>query len=676
MSDLTMWKLTVDEDKVAWLHFDVPESSVNTLSQLAVKELSAALDEVEKKDVKGLVILSDKPSGFIFGADVAEFTKIKTAVEAQKVMGKAHAVFNQLENLNIPTVALIHGQCLGGGLELALACDYRVVEDNAQLGFPEVKLGIFPGFGGTVRSIRQVGVRTAMTMMLSGRSWRAKQTKKMGLAEMLTPQRHMLRAAKQMLQKEPLPKKRKSPSLLERLLSSQFARKFVANYLRKQTQKKVRKDHYPAPFELIALWEKHGGNLDLMLEHEAEAVAKLLVSDESQNLIRLFFLQNRLKALGKSSDVSLSHIHVIGAGAMGGDIAAWCALKGFVVTLQDQNIGAVSGAIKRAASLYHKKLRSPREQQAVMDRLMPDVAGDGIPYADLVIEAIVENLEIKQSLYKNIEPKMKKGAILASNTSGIPIDALASGLTNAKRFVGIHFFNPVAKMQLVEIISSQYTDESTLNAAYAFVTKITHLPLPVKSSPGFLVNRILMPYLMEAVLMVDEGISPLAIDKAALDFGMPMGPITLADHVGLDICLAVADDLSDTTGDSVPEFLKTWVESGRLGLKSGHGFYTYKQGKVQKDTEIVGKQPQKEIVDRLIMRISNEGVRCLREGIVEDGDLLDVGMVFGTGFAPFRGGVMKYIQSRGKEDMIETLERLEQQYGSRFKRDSQWKKLK
>ncbi|MDQ6984293.1 MAG: 3-hydroxyacyl-CoA dehydrogenase family protein, partial [Ghiorsea sp.] len=367
---------------------------------------------------------------------------------------------------------------------------------------------------------------------------------------------------------------------------------------------------------------------------------------QTQNLVRLFFLQDRLKAFGKGANSKVQRLHVIGAGVMGGDIAAWCAMQGIKVTLQDQDMQVIARATKRAAGLFQKKLREPRLVQAALDRLIPDLEGLGIAEADMVLEAIVENLEIKQSLYQSLEPNMKQGAVLATNTSGIPIDELASVLKQPERLIGIHFFNPVAKMKLVEVIAGQQTSDATQNTAYGFVTQIRKLPLPVKSSPGFLVNRILMPYLMEAVNMVDEGKQAEAIDKAATDFGMPMGPIALADTVGLDICLAVAQDLADVTGDQVPEFLQTWVKEGRLGKKSGQGFYRYNQGKAVTAQVNISAQAQQGITDRLISRIVNEAQKCLKEAVVEDADLLDAGMVFGTGLAPFRGGVMKYIQDK------------------------------
>lgn len=674
MSESQIWTLNVDEKSIAWLHFDTPDSSVNTLSQQAIAELSIVVDDIANRDLKGLIILSDKAFGFIVGADISEFTKVVTVEQAQDFMSAAHVVFKKIERLNIPTVAMVHGTCLGGGLELALSCDYVVAEENASLGFPEVMLGIFPGFGGSVRSIERIGVLAAMTMMLTGRASPAKRAQKTGLVDVAVPERQLYRAAVHTIEQKPQ-LKRQSTGLLQKLMCLPFVRPIIANVLRTKTKKLVNPKHYPAPFALIDLWKKHGGNRESMLEQEVKAVAQLIIMPQAQNLVRLFFLQERMKALGKGEKHEFHHVHVIGAGAMGGDIAAWCVLQGLTVTLQDQAIEVVAAAVKRAAVLYTKKLRTPRAIQEAMDRLIPDMTGIGISQADIVIEAIVENLAIKQGLYQAVEPQMKEGAVLATNTSGIPIGELATKLKKPERLVGIHFFNPVAKMKLVEIVAGELTDETTLHIANAFVTRIRRLPLPVKSSPGFLVNRILMPYLMEAILMVDEGKKPEAIDQAALDFGMPMGPITLADRVGLDICVAVANDLAKISADTVPGYLDQWVKDGRLGLKSGQGFFTYKQGKAQKSKEFSDSRYDADIPHRLIMRMANEAVSCLREGIVEDADLLDAGLVFGTGFAPFRGGVMQYIQTEGKEIVLERLNRLEQKYGVRFKQDSGWKQI-
>ncbi len=670
MNGRDQWRLEMDEHQVGWLHFDTPDAAVNTLSRRALEQLNEIIGEIEQGSLKGVVILSDKRGGFIAGADVREFTSINRESEAEELMSHARGVFARLEGLSIPTVAMIHGHCLGGGLELALACRYRVAREEASLGFPEVLLGIFPGFGGSVRSIRRVGILTAMTMMLSGRPLHAKRAAKVGLVDAAVPGRQLRRAVLHFIEHQP---KQRRPSIGVRLLEMAPLRPLVAAQLKRKTAERVNPDHYPAPFTLIDLWKKHGGNSEEMFRREGESVSSLLVGATAQNLVRVFFLQERMKSFGKRAPKSVGHLHVIGAGVMGGDIAAWCALQGIQVTLQDRHLEPVAAVIARAERLFRKKLHNPRDRQAALDRLIPDLDGEGIRTADIVLEVIIEDLDIKRALYREIEPRMRPDAILATNTSSIPIDQLAEGLSRPERIVGIHFFNPVAKMKLVEVVAGSISSDKSLQGAAGFVTQIRRLPLPVKSSPGFLVNRILMPYLMESVQMVGEGITPDEIDRIALEFGMPMGPIELADTVGLDVCVAVARELSEVTGDKVPSQLLQWVEEGRLGRKSGHGFYRYKKGQRVDKRDNGGSSGESALIlDRMVLRIVNEALRCLDEGVVESGDLLDAGMVFGTGFAPFRGGVIQYIRQRGKENIEKRLLELEQTLGDRFQRVPGW----
>jgi 3-hydroxyacyl-CoA dehydrogenase/enoyl-CoA hydratase/3-hydroxybutyryl-CoA epimerase len=411
-----------------------------------------------------------------------------------------------------------------------------------------------------------------------------------------------------------------------------------------------------------------------MMEEEANSVARLIQGDRVRNLIRVFFLQTRLKGLGDKKSFSPRHIHVIGAGTMGGDIAAWCALRGFRVTLQDREPKYLSNAFKRANALYAKRLKSTSERNAALDRLIPDINGDGVPQADVIIEAIFEDVDAKHTIYRDVEARMKEGAVLATNTSSIPLETLATALKQPQRLVGIHFFNPVAMMPLVEIVSSELSSEKIIQQAIAFTQHIGKLPLPVKSSPGFLVNRILMPYLVEAFTLYDEGVAAEAIDKAATDFGMPMGPVQLADTVGLDICLSVAQNLSQAYGISVPAGLDKFVKSKHLGKKSGRGFYRYKNGKpvLDKDVDI---GDQKMIQHRLVYRFLNEAAACLQEEIVADRDLLDAGIIFGTGFAPFRGGPMNYASNEGVDSIIAAMMEYEERFGERFKPARGWSLL-
>ena len=449
----------------------------------------------------------------------------------------------------------------------------------------------------------------------------------------------------------------------------------VCKLVTKNVAKKAARNHYPAPYAVIDLWLHHADNPKRMMQEEAQSVARLIIGKTAQNLIRVFKLQELLKAQGKAENFQVKQIHVIGGGVMGGDIAAWCAMQGFKVTIQDTKNETLARVIQRAYKLYKKKLKQPRLITETLDRLTPDMHGNGLTRADIIIEAIFEDANVKRELFKNIEPKIKADAIIATNTSSIPLEELASVLDKPERLVGLHFFNPVAKMPLVEVVHGKNTSQEVINHTCSLTKQIRRLPLPVKSSPGFLVNRILMPYLMEAVTLAEEGVPLTAIDQAAVDYGMPMGPIELADTVGLDICLKVAENLSGFMDMSVPDKLQTMVEAGNLGKKNGRGFYTFKDGKPKKKHLAKDYNMPADLQDRLMMRMLNETVACLRDEIVDDADLIDAGVIFGTGFAPFRGGPMHYIESRGAEQLLKLLESLTQRYGKRFEPDKGWQQL-
>ena len=660
------WRLEKDRNGIAWLQFDKADSGANVLSADVLEELDRFLNNLSEEQLQGLVILSAKPNGFIAGADIKEFTKLKDSSAAEKLIRSGQAVFDRLENMPFPTVSMIHGFCLGGGLELALACRYRVAEDHqrTRLGLPEVKLGIHPGFGGTVRLPRLIGAPNAMELMLTGRTIDVRRAKNIGLVDYVVPSRHLKKMSVMCIRNH-LPVHK--PSLGLRLTNNMLVRPFIKKVLIKNVNKRVQEAHYPAPYALINLWESYTGNPEKMLAEEARSVAELITGSTAQNLVRVFFLMEKLKSMGRSTDFSASRVHVIGAGLMGGDIAAWCALQGMNVTLQDREAKYIAPAMKRAYRLFKKRLKKPRLIQSAMDRLMPDVNGRaGLKRADVIIEAIFENVEAKQNLFREIEPVIKPDALLATNTSSIPLEALNRALSRPERLVGLHFFNPVAKMQLVEIVASASTGPDEVNRAKAFTRQIDRLPLPVKSTPGFLVNRVLMPYLLEAVSMVDEGISPADIDRAAVDFGMPMGPILLADTVGLDICLHVAEIISKGLNISIPARLRAIVKEGRLGRKSGQGFYVYKKGRPVVSKTSSSRTSAKDLTDRLILRMVNEAISCLNAGVIENADLLDAGIIFGTGFAPFRGGPLNYRYTEGSKNLRHRLEELEGHYGKRF----------
>lgn len=664
------FKFTRDADGIAWLLFDRAGASANTLSGDVIEELGQIVAALESERPVGLVIRSAKTSGFIAGADVNEFRGVSDPQQVQTEMAKAHAVVDRLEAMKIPSVAVIHGFCLGGGLEIALACNTRIAIDNARFGFPEVMLGLHPGLGGTARFTHLVSPLEAMTLMLTGKTIDARKAKALGLVDAVTQERHVLGAVKDAVFGRLRPHKQ---GLLAKAMNFGPVRGVLGNRMRSEAAKTAPKANYPAPYALTDLWEKHGGDRKAMLEAEKPSFANLMVTPTAQNLIRVFFLREQMKKLADGRN-TVKHLHVIGAGAMGGDIAAWCAHQGLRVTLADMKPEAIAGAVKRASDLFGKIIRKKTDLRDALDRLIPDLDGEGVRNADLIIEAVPENLGLKQKVYAGLEPVMKPDAILATNTSSIPLQDLRTTLKRPERLLGLHFFNPVSRLQLVEVVSHDAVDPQALATALKFVGAIDRLPLPVKSSPGFLVNRALTPYMLEAMVMLDEKVDKATIDAAAEKFGMPMGPIELADQVGLDICLAVGDMLRAKFGEAAlpaaPEWLRDKVKKGELGRKTGKGFYEWKDGKAVKTPSPV--QPTDEMIDRLVLPMSNVCVACLREGIVDNADVVDGAMIFGTGYAPFRGGPLNYARTRGAADIVETLRTLEAKFGERFKPDTGW----
>lgn len=637
------WRFEIDFEGIGWLTIDTPKGPVNTLSREAIAELEGLVMRFEDLHAEGVlagvVLLSAKDSGFIAGADVSEFDEMSDVSVLPTALKRTHALFDRIEAARYPFVAGIHGFCLGGGLELALACHWRIaVNDEAtRIGFPEVNLGIFPGFGGTGRSIRQAGPVDAMQAMLTGRMIRAGAARGMNLVDKLVRHRDQLRWEGR---KAVLTKKRSSGApWLKRVMAMGPLRDYAADKMRKAAGKKARREHYPAPFALIELFERHGNNPKAMSASEIDAFVPLLSSGTAASLRRVFFLSEGLKKQGLRGEQKpvFRRVHVIGAGVMGGDIAAWCALRGMGVTLQDLDMERINPALERAKSLFKKRLKKRVEQQSAIARLEADPEGKGLARADVVIEAVVENLEIKRKIFLDAERRVKPEAIIASNTSSIELERIAEGLVNPSRLIGLHFFNPVAQLPLVEVIRSKFNTDLDIARGASFALAIGKSPVVVKSAPGFLVNRVLMPYMLGAVQLVEAGQSKEQIDAAAVAFGMPMGPIELMDTVGLDIGKSVAEEL----GHAVAETSKfaALVRAKKLGRKTGEGFYKWEKGKPVKgevpehqDLEGFGRELVKPLVDATVIAVN--------EGVVANADLADIGVIYGTGFAPFLGGPM------------------------------------
>ncbi|MFD0738632.1 3-hydroxyacyl-CoA dehydrogenase NAD-binding domain-containing protein [Lysobacter koreensis] len=659
------WKTDLRDDGVLVLSFDRADATVNTFAQDVLIELDGLLERLALDPPKGLVLRSAKSSGFIAGADIKEFQAFDEKGVVGDAIRRGQQVFQRLAELPFPTVAAIHGFCMGGGTEIALACRYRVASNDpsTRIGLPEVKLGIYPGWGGSVRLPPLIGAPAAFDMMLTGRALSAAAARANGLVDkVVEPALLVDEAAKLALRGTQRPFKQRA---LGWASNTWPARQLLAPMLAKQVARKARKEHYPAPYALISTWQRSGGGVQARLSAERKSVVKLASTPTARNLIRVFFLQERLKGQG-GKDHRIANVHVVGAGVMGGDIAAWSAYKGFNVTVADREQRFIDAAMTRAQALFAKKVKDEGKRATVAARLKGDLSGDGAAQADLVIEAIIEKAEAKRELYAQVEPRMKADALLTTNTSSIPLTELSGHIARPAQFAGLHYFNPVAMMPLVEIIRHDGMAAETEQRLAGFCKAIDKLPVPVTGTPGFLVNRVLFPYMLEAVTAYSEGIPGAAIDKAAVKFGMPMGPIELVDTVGLDVASGVGNELAPFLGLPIPAALSTPPEAGKRGKKDGQGLYKWENGKALKPELPKDYQAPSDLEDRLILPLLNEAVACLHDGVVSDADLLDAGVIFGTGFAPFRGGPIQYIRQTGADALLERLKQLHARYGDRF----------
>ncbi len=670
------WTLRRDPDGLAWLVMDCPGTSTNTLSRRSLEELDDCLARLAADPPRGLVVASAKAGTFIAGADVHEFPLLGSADAAAALTGEGQRIIGRIAALPCPSCAVLNGHALGGGLELALACDWRVgfAGDEPVYGLPEVQLGVHPGFGGTIRAPRLLGVRRGLDLMLSGRSLRPGDALRAGLVDVLAGPDDWQDAARRLLGRG---RRRSRATLLDRLLASAPLRPLVARQVERTVRGRADPGHYPAPYAMLDLWRRHGAaDTPPAYAAEAESFGRLVATPTSRNLVRVFFLQERLKKLGRDATSPLGtpgrRVHVVGAGIMGGDIAAWCALRGHHVTLQDREQRFIDPALARARTLFGRRLSGPALDAATA-RLVADPEGRGAAGAELVIEAVFEDAAVKREVFARLEAALPPGVPIATNTSSIPLEELAAGLADPARLVGLHFFNPVAKLPLVEVVRATTTGASALAAALAFTRGIGKLPLPCRSRPGFLVNRILAPYMGEALELLREGVPAAVIDRAAVAFGMPVGPVELTDSVGLDVALHVARIVGPVIGRPVAPELEALVAAGHRGQKSGRGFYTWREGRPVRPEH----RPEVDaaVQERLVMALLNEAAACLHEGLVDDADLVDAGVIFGTGFAPFRGGPLEYARDRGVPVVVATLEQLAVRHGPRFRPSAGWSGL-
>ncbi|MBV9274233.1 MAG: enoyl-CoA hydratase/isomerase family protein [Verrucomicrobia bacterium] len=674
-------KSEVRSTGIAFFIFDRPGSTANLFDRSTLEELKSLLDTLEnEKSIRGLVITSAKPKIFIAGADLTSFTKDPTEENLTAMIELGQRTFDRIGNLGFPTVAAIHGAAVGGGLEIALACDYRIASPDSvtKIGLPETTLGILPAWGGCTRLPRLLGLPAALDVILSGRQYPARVAKKIGMVDELAHRERLTDLAVKLIT-ESGNKKRAFKTHLRNISA---VASVIASQAKKKTLEKTR-GHYPAPLKALdvvvaGLKSPHA----VSLENEKKAVIELATGDVAQNLIRVFFLQERSKKLtvGDQAKSALKpkKVLVIGAGTMGSGIAQWLSARSLNVILKDVGPELLGKGLQNIHRVYRdavkRSLFTEVEAHSGLDRILPIYRDVPMPNVDLVIEAAVEKLELKKQIFAEVESKVPNCALIASNTSGLSIDAIAQGLAHPEKVVGIHFFNPVHRMQLVEIVRGPQTAESVLAVAVQFVKSIGKLPVLVKDSPGFLVNRILLPYLLEAVRIFAEGYSVETIDQSMLEFGMPMGPLRLNDEVGLDVSLHVGSDLAARVPHLAPlnDVFPRMIQKGWLGKKSGKGFYVYQDKSERPNPELKELQPQvepavaNEIVDRMVFVMVNEAARVLEEQVVTDPADVDFGMIMGTGWAPFRGGPLKYADAIGVSKVVSRLNQLAERFGPHF----------
>ena len=637
---LLHWLANIDEDGIAWLHLKTDGKSVNVLNHAVMVELESILDRLEsKEDLNGVAMLSGKQGGFVYGADINEFETLKTASEVTNHMLYVHGLFNRIEALPVPSCVGVDGIAVGGGLEIALAFDRLFITSSSKtkLGFPEVNLGIMPGYGGSGRAYCRIGTKAVLDMMVTGRPIGSKDAIKTGLADELVGDADDLDEA---MRKWIIGCKGEKPILIQ-LETVVDATEIVA--ARDKYLKRLRSDHTPAPAAIIDHVENFGHDRKAMSAGELDVFPNLMVGSASKNLRRVFYLTDavRKSARGESG---IKRMHVVGAGVMGGDIAAIGAIAGLDVTLTDMNEAAIVGAIARAKKFFERRLKSDDKVALALTRLRIDLDGNGATDADLIIEAVAEKLEVKQAVFKNLEVVSKATAILATNTSAIPLEDIATALNAPERLIGLHFFNPVPVLPLVEVIWSKYSDPEIVNRGMQFAGQIGKMPVCCKSAPGFLVNRALLPYIFKAIEAVAGGENADHIDEALVDFGMPMGPIELADQIGLDVCLDVGIVLG--MPPATKALLDEKCKIGTIGRKSGSGFYEWDGNRAIRAHQSQDPRVMAAIAKNMLAPMIEECRQAVDENVVDSADSADAGMIFGIGFPGFRGGPLNWFKEQ------------------------------
>ena len=683
--DKTAFTLTIDNDNIAWLAIDVPNEKMNTLQAEFADQMEAIFNQLDSKksQVKGLIVHSLKPDNFIAGADVRMLEACQSSLEAEQLATQGQQMFSRLAALPFTVVAAIHGPCLGGGLELALGCDYRVCSDDAatKLGLPEVQLGLLPGSGGTQRLPRLIGLLNSLDMILTGKLLRAKKAVKLGLADACVPESILLEAAKDYIAKS---KRKVKIDLKEKLIANtKMGRKVIFEQAAKKTKQKTR-GNYPATKAILKVIEYGLENgMEKGFAKEAHEFGRLVMTPESQALRSIFFATTEMKKdFGSDAKPkTITNVAVLGGGLMGAGIGYVSATKAKVpVRIKDVSNDGILHAMSYSYQLLGKLVKRHSLTKAQLQQQMQSISGGtdftGFAHKDMVIEAVFEDLGLKQSMVKDVEDHAKKGVIFASNTSSLPIGKIAQGAAHPENVIGLHYFSPVDKMPLVEVIPHEGTSDEVIATTVKFARKQGKTPIVVKDKAGFYVNRILAPYMNEAARVLLSGEPIEHIDKALLNFGFPVGPIALLDEVGVDIGAKITPILVEELGErfSAPDVFEILLKDNRKGRKSGKGFYTYKGKKKEVDKSVYSLLKLKpesilseEVVAmRCVLLMLNEAVRALDDGIIASARDGDIGAIFGIGFPPFLGGPFKYIDKVGAKKLVETMNEYAGKYGSRF----------